>query len=174
MTFPVSAEIFDVVDQADRVVGQAPRAEVHARGLLHRAVHILVFNRSGQLFVQQRSPYKDTHPSTWDSSASGHLDAGEDYLPAARRECREELGVEIGALAEVCYLPACPATGMEFVRVYRAHHDGPFVLPPAEISAGRWVTVAELGAWLARAPDDFATSFRYIWAAVSERWAGHL
>ena len=38
----MSEEIFDVVNERDEVVGQAPRKEVHARGLLHRAVDFLV------------------------------------------------------------------------------------------------------------------------------------
>ena len=49
-----SEEIFDVTDEHDNVIGQAPRSEVHARGLLHRAVHIFVFNTAGQLLLQMR------------------------------------------------------------------------------------------------------------------------
>jgi hypothetical protein len=45
----------------------------------HRAVHILVFNARGQVFLQKRSLKKDLHPGVWDSSTSGHLDTGEDY-----------------------------------------------------------------------------------------------
>jgi isopentenyldiphosphate isomerase len=45
----MSEEIFDVVNERDEVVGQAPRSEVHAKKLLHRAVHVLVFNARGQL-----------------------------------------------------------------------------------------------------------------------------
>ena len=71
-------EYFDVVDVQDRVVSQAPRREVHAQGWLHRAVHVLVFNRAGLVFLQKRSMTKDMSPGLWDSSCSGHLDAGED------------------------------------------------------------------------------------------------
>ena len=76
----MAEEIFDVVNERDEVVDQKPRAEVHRLGLLHRAVHILVFNSAGQVFLQKRSMSKDTHPGTWDSSTSGHVDSGEDYL----------------------------------------------------------------------------------------------
>src|SRR4029077_16973950 len=47
-----AGEIFDVVDGDDRVVEQATRGEVHARGLRHRATHILVFNARGEIFLQ--------------------------------------------------------------------------------------------------------------------------
>jgi 16S rRNA (adenine1518-N6/adenine1519-N6)-dimethyltransferase len=66
----VHGEIFDVVDEADRVTGQASRHEVHTRKLRHRAVHIFVFNERGALFLQKRSRWKDMHPGRWDSSAA--------------------------------------------------------------------------------------------------------
>ncbi|MEM7385020.1 MAG: 16S rRNA (adenine(1518)-N(6)/adenine(1519)-N(6))-dimethyltransferase RsmA, partial [Verrucomicrobiota bacterium] len=72
-------EVFDVVNEEDEVVRQATRKEVHANDLLHRAVHLFVFNKHGELFLQKRSRLKDTHPGAWDSSAAGHLDAGEGY-----------------------------------------------------------------------------------------------
>ena len=58
-------ELFDVVDADDQVIGQATRSEVHARGLMHRAAHVFVFNSSGELLLQQRSATKDAHPLCW-------------------------------------------------------------------------------------------------------------
>src|SRR5688572_31217226 len=88
----MAEEIFDVVNERDEVIGQKPRSEIHRLKLKHRAVHVLVFNSKGQLFLQKRSMTKDCFPGTWDSSASGHLDCGEEYDACARRELREELG----------------------------------------------------------------------------------
>src|SRR4051812_18180622 len=90
----MAEEIFDVVDEDDRVIGQAPRSEVHARGLLHRAASVFVFNRDGQLLLQKRSATKDEFPGCWTSSASGHLSAGESYDESAPREMREEIGID--------------------------------------------------------------------------------
>ena len=58
----MAEEFFDVVDERDRVIGRAPRSEVHARGWLHRAVHIFVFNSRGELLVQRRSAAMDMFP----------------------------------------------------------------------------------------------------------------
>ena len=55
-------EIFDVVNERDEVVGREVRREVHRLGLKHRAVHVLVFNARGELFLQKRSMTKDTFP----------------------------------------------------------------------------------------------------------------
>ena len=91
----MSEEIFDVVNERDEVIGQAPRPEVHARGLWHRAVHVLVFNAQGEVFLQKRSMKKDIAAGKWDSSSSGHLDTGEDYDACAVREAREEIGLHL-------------------------------------------------------------------------------
>jgi isopentenyl-diphosphate delta-isomerase type 1 len=163
----MSEEIFDVVDEQDRVIGQAPRSEVHRRGLNHRAVHVLVFNQHGDLFLQKRSMKKDCFPGVWDSSASGHLDRGEDYDACAVREVREELGVQLATAPERLFrVAACERTGHEFVWVYRGAHEGPFELHTEEIEQGGWFAPAAVERWVATRPGDFAPAFVLIW----ERW----
>ena len=162
-------EIFDVVDAEDRVIRQEPRGVVHARDLWHRAVHIFVFNAAGELFLQKRSPWKDKCPGKWDSSAAGHLDSGEDYAAAARRELTEELGVPpeeataAGRLEEVGRLAACEQTGWEFIRVFRFRHEGPFRWPAAEIEWGGFFPAATVREWAKAHPEDFAPGFLKCW-----------
>src|SRR6266481_4148048 len=116
----MSEEIFDVVNERDEVIGQERRSEVHRLGLQHRAVHVLIFNGRGEVFLQKRSMKKDTFPGAWDSSASGHLDTGETYDACAVREVREELGLELAATPERLFkMTACLETGQEHVWVYR-------------------------------------------------------
>lgn len=163
-------EIFDVVDDRDEVVGQATRAEVHAQGLLHRAVHVMVFDKTGRLFLQKRSMSKDTFPGAWDTSAAGHVDAGEDYDPCAVRETEEELGLKLDKTPERLFkIDACAETGEEFVWVYRTENDGPFTLHPEEIERGEWFTPEEVTAWVERAPEDFASAFVLIWKLYSTK-----
>lgn len=158
-------EIFDVVNERDEVIDQRPRREVHRLGLRHRAVHVLVFNRQGQLFLQKRSLRKDCFPGTWDSSASGHLDRGEAYDACAIRELREELGWTPETPPErLFYVAACPETGHEFVWVYRCRAEGPFVLQPEEIDRGEWFSPEVITAWIDRRPADFARAFVLVWS----------
>ena len=87
-------EIFDLVDDDDRVIGRATRNEVHGNPkLLHRVVHVLVFDSLGRLYLQKRADDKDVQPGKWDTSVGGHVDAGEDRETAALRELSEELGI---------------------------------------------------------------------------------
>src|SRR5258706_14114446 len=116
----MSEEIFDVVNERDKVIGRKARGEVHRLGLKHRAVHVLVFNSRGEVFLQKRSMKKDTFPGAWDSSASGHLDSGEDYDACAVRELREEIGLGLRAAPQRLFkIAACAETGQGHVWVYR-------------------------------------------------------
>ena len=159
-----ASERFPVVDDQDRLLGDAPRAEVHGNNLRHRAVHILIFNNLGELFLQKRSRWKDRHPGLWDSSAAGHVDAGEDYDVAAKRELREELGVAT-ELTRVVKLPASEKTGQEFIWLYQARHDGPFELARSEIEHGEFFPTDVISNWMKARPDDFAPGFVECWQA---------
>jgi isopentenyl-diphosphate delta-isomerase type 1 len=154
-----ATEILDVVDEHDRVIGQAPRAEVHARRLRHRAVHILLFNMRGELYLQKRAATKDSFPGCYDSSASGHLEAGEAYDAGAVRELREELGLTGLPLQRLFKITAGAETGQEFVWVYRAAGDYQPAPNPVEIESGRFWPLAELRTMLAAKPARFASSF---------------
>ena len=57
---PTANEIFDVFDESNsRVIGQERRGVVHAKGLWHRSVNILLLNSNGDMLVQKRMPTKD-------------------------------------------------------------------------------------------------------------------
>lgn len=158
-------EIFDIVNKNDEVIGQEPRSVVHARGLRHRAVHVLVFNSTGELFLQKRSMTKDNDPGLWDSSCSGHVDAGETYDEAAVRELMEEIGLRTEKPLEPLFkLKAGETTGWEFAQVYRTTAEGPFVLHPEEIDEGRWFTPKEIDAALTIELEKYSPTFRLAWA----------
>lgn len=162
----MTEEIFDVVNERDEVVGCAPRREVHARGLLHRAVHVLVFNARGQVFLQKRSLSKDTSPGLWDSSASGHLDRGEEYDACAMRELREEIGLVVARPPERWFrIAACAETGQEFVWVYAWAAKGRSRYTPTK-SSGGLVSPEEVTRWVAEKPRELASAFRLIWQHV--------
>lgn len=160
----MSEEIFDVVNERDEVIGRLPRAQVHREALRHRAVHVLVFNARGDVFLQKRSRSKDRFPGAWDSSSSGHVDSGEGYDDCAVREVREELGLVIGAPPRRLFkVDACAETEQEFVWVYRLESEGPFTLHPEEIDAGGWFAPEHVTTWIENCPGDFASGFVFIW-----------
>jgi len=158
------AEVFTVVDENDRAIGSAPRVEVHGNNLRHRAIHIFIFNRAGELLLQKRSRWKDRHPELWDSSAAGHVNAGEEYDQTAARELAEELGVE-AKLTSIAKLSASEETGQEFICLYRGEHEGPFVPAPSEIEAVEFFPLNLIAEWIERRSGDFAPGFVACWRA---------
>jgi isopentenyldiphosphate isomerase len=145
-----------VVDQENRFVRWEERRVIHERRLVHRSIHILVYDRAGRLVVQRRHRDKQTYPGYWDCSTSGHVEESdytghpdEDlaavYLAVARRELMEELGVE-APLELLAHLPPDPKLHYEQIYLYRAVSDGPFTAQPEEVEEIRAVTEGELRA----------------------------
>ena len=160
----IDEDIFDVVNENDETIGRKPRSVVHAQGLRHRAVHVLVFNTAGQIFLQLRSMTKDNNPGVWDSSCSGHVDAGESYVVAAERELMEEIGLLVEEPLEPLFkLDACDYTGREFCWVYRTQSEGPLDLNLEEIDEGRWCSNSELTEQLERNPSAYSPTLQLIW-----------
>ncbi len=159
---PEPEEMFPVVNENNVVLRVAPRTEVHANNLRHRAVHILLFNAAGELLLQKRSASKDRHPLQWDSSAAGHVDAGEEYDATAARELKEELGVE-AQLTEIGQLAASDATGQEFIRIYTGRHNGPFRIATTEIQWAGFFPMDVVKGWVIARSEDFAPGFLECW-----------
>lgn len=138
-------EYFEIVDEADRVIGTAPRFRCHGDpSLVHRVAHVIVVNGRDELFLQKRSPSKDIQPGKWDTSVGGHLKRGEDYDAAARREMKEELGIENESLDFLYAYPLRNAIESENVRTYFCRYDGEIVFDPAEITEGRFWSVEDI------------------------------
>ena len=124
-------ELFDVRDSEGNVTGVARERELgHLNGDPHGTSHIWVVreNASGgwDVLLQKRSRDKDSYPGCYDVSSAGHLQAGDDFLPAALRELEEELGLRTRA------------EDLEFVgfrRAYREAFFGGRLFKDHEISA---------------------------------------
>jgi isopentenyldiphosphate isomerase len=160
----MNTELLSVVDENDSIIDTCPRHIIHATGLRHRAVHILVFNDEARLFLQKRSMKKDLNGGLWDTSAAGHVDAGEDYDISAVREVEEELGISAAHTLEPLFkLPATAAIGMEFIQVYRCIHNGPFILAADEIDEGDWFSIADISERIAADDRLLTETFKAIW-----------
>lgn len=143
-------EMFEIVDEAGKVIGIAPRRQCHGNpALIHRSVHVIVLSRDGRILLQKRSADKDIQPGKWDTAVGGHLLAGEDYETAARRELSEEIGLPASTpLQAVFTLKVRNAIESENVQVFLAVSDGPFQAQASEIDELRFWTWPEIDAAL--------------------------
>ena len=79
-----------VFDALGRAVGGMPRDEAKRSSLAVGAINLLLVNARGEVLLQRRPADKE-NGGRWDKSVGGHVDAGEDFDTAARREAGEEL-----------------------------------------------------------------------------------
>ncbi len=90
-------EFFDVVDEAGQPTGKViSRDEAHQKGTLHRTAHVWLVKKKPEgydILLQKRSEEKDSFPGMYDTSSAGHIPAGDEPLPSALRELKEELGL---------------------------------------------------------------------------------
>lgn len=132
-------ETLDRVDKNNNIIGQVSRDEAHGNPeIIHRVVHILVFNSSGELFLQKRGLFKDVQPGKWDTSVGGHIEAGESIMDGAKREMAEELGIENAPLRELYQYLHSNDYESELVTSFDTIWDGPIKLQTDEIDDGRF------------------------------------
>jgi len=90
-------EIFDICDERGNPTGETVARDVaHREGIRHRTAHIWVVRRVAgrwQVLLQKRAACKDSFPGKYDTSAAGHIRAGDAPLESALRELEEELGI---------------------------------------------------------------------------------
>ncbi|MCK4841169.1 MAG: NUDIX domain-containing protein [Methylococcales bacterium] len=160
----MNTELLSVVDENDLVIDTQARHIIHASGLRHRAVHILVFNQQGELFLQKRSMKKDLNKGLWDTSAAGHVDKGEEYTVSAIRETKEELGINIASTLQLLFkLSPTVQLGMEFIQVYQCVHNEPFTLNTDEIDEGDWFSVDDISFRVKNNDPTLTETFKTIW-----------
>jgi isopentenyldiphosphate isomerase len=137
-------ELLEIVNERGEIIGVAPRSEIHGDpSLMHRVVHVLVFNRRGDLLLQKRSVKKDVAPGRWDTSVGGHVDPGETLEEAASREVFEELGIEAASEFLYSYVHTNPYE-TEMVHTFRCVHEGGFSFNTDEIDEVRFWSIPEI------------------------------
>lgn len=86
------SEYIDWVNlKTGKVLGRVTKKFAHDHGLPHRAAHLFVFDAKNNLVLQKRGKWMVLQPGRWDTSAGGHVSAGESVERAAVREAWEEI-----------------------------------------------------------------------------------
>ena len=162
----MNEETFEVLDGSGRAIGVAPRSEVHAKGLWHRAAHVFLFRSDGRLVLQRRAHTKDVCPGAWDLSVAEHLKPGETYVQGAARGLHEELGIENVFLETFgeplkfkLELPEKAVKDYEFQQCFRGEFDGQLVPDSTEVAAVRPVHLLDLRTEIEKGPDRFTPWF---------------
>jgi isopentenyl-diphosphate delta-isomerase len=154
-----------LIDERNRAVGRAEKADVHRRGLLHRAFSIFLVDPAGRVLLQRRSRAKYHSAGLWANSCCGHPRPGERTAAAARRRLGEELGADapLRYAFRARYRTELPNGLVENELVYVFFGPAPAALAPdpAEVAEIAWQDPAALQHDIARRPRRYAYWLRY-------------
>ena len=133
-----------IVDEKNREIGIAPRHEMRAKRLPHRATFIFVFDTRDRLLVQRRTDTKDMYPGYFDLAAGGVVLEGESYAESAEREAAEELGIRDTPLVERFEFYYEDNKNRCFGKAYTCTFEGPFSLQPEEVISAEFRELSEI------------------------------
>ena len=148
-----------LADKDDDIIGTQLRGTPLKEGRFVMIAAVLLFNSKNELVMQKIAAHKKWG-GLWTYSAAGHVDAGEDYEDAAKRELKEEMGIDAKIKYWVAALPVIrDGKQVAFHRVFVAQSDGKIVPDKNEVAEVRLVSLPELYKEIAQNPGLFFNEF---------------
>ena len=123
--------VIALVDLDDNITGYETKAEVHRRGLLHRAFSVFIIN-NGKMLIQMRNPDKYHSGGLWSNACCSHQRDGEELVDLIE---------------------------YEYDHVFVGNYDGEVSVNPDEASEIRWIAFEDLKAELLKSPEKFSSWF---------------
>jgi len=152
-----------IVNDQDEVIGAENLLVAIERHHLRRSSRIFVCNEQHQVLLQKRSQFVHK-PGLLDMSAGGHVDSGETYAEAARRELTEELGITNVPLEP---LVTSWRNAESFTTIFKIQVPAVtvFTTDPHEIEQVAWYQADIINSQVASTPEQFSPDFISTWNA---------
>ena len=162
-----------LVDEADNVQGYMGKREAHEKGVLHRAISVILYNSRGEQLVQQRAHTKYHWAGIWSNTCCSHPRKGESYKAAAERRLYEELGIKtvLREAFHFIYKAHDPSSGLtehELDHVFVGVYDEDFDFNKEEVAAVRWMDTQTLNKEIAAHPENYSFWFKIILEELSK------
>jgi isopentenyl-diphosphate delta-isomerase len=152
--------LVDLVDSSDRVIGTARRRQVLQQQAGFRVAHVFLFNRAGDLLLQQIAPGL-RHAGQWGSSVAGYVHAGEKYQDAAERKAQEELGI-VPSLSEHGKTSMLDQSAVKFIELFKSSYDGPLFPNAAEVSRVEFFSLGQIATERSSGARAFTKTFLHL------------
>lgn len=155
-----------LVDEKDKPLGLMEKQEAHIKGMLHRAVSVIVLNDKDEMLIQQRAAEKYHSPLLWANACCSHPRENEAYIEAAERRLEEEMGLRSKAepIFDFIY-KADVGQGLiehELDHVFLVRHNGEAFPNIEEVASYKWISLKELSYRVETHPQDFAVWFQIL------------
>ncbi len=161
-----------LVNEQDKPVGTMEKMEAHEKGLLHRAFSIFIFNKQGEMLLQQRSEEKYHSPALWTNACCSHPSPDESTDDAAARRLKEEMGfvTSLTKIFDFTYQASFSngLTEHEFDHVYIGEFNGSVIPHEDEVMDHRFFSIAEIKSSMEKNPDQFTAWFLIAFPKVEE------
>jgi len=152
------------VDKNDNALMTMEKMQAHERGCLHRAFSVFVFNKNGELMLQQRALHKYHSAGLWTNTCCSHPQPGEILTESAKKRLKEEMGFECEVREIFSFLYRAEfKDGLiehELDHVFLGEYDGEPEVNPEEVNAYKWVTINELQQDIKNQPDMYTEWFK--------------
>ena len=172
-------DLLILVDSNDQEIGFLEKTRCHEdQGKLHRAFSIFLFNRSGEVLLQQRATSKPLWGDFWSNTCCSHPRAGESIDFAASRRIEEELGVQsdLKFIYKFEYQARfnTQLSENELCSVYFGRFDGAPAPNPNEVQSWRWISKETLTKELRENTDLYTPWLKLEWSTLSQDYAEQL
>jgi isopentenyl-diphosphate delta-isomerase len=155
-----------LVDINDNQVGLMPKMEAHEKAVLHRAFSVFIFNKKGELMLQQRAAHKYHSPLLWTNTCCSHQRNGETNLDAGTRRLQEEMGFTTAIKEVFSFIYKAPfdngLTEHELDYVLIGYFDDEPNLNKEEAEAYKWMTLEDVKADIDENPSIYTEWFKII------------
>lgn len=160
-------ELVVLVNPQDEVLGLMEKMQAHENGLLHRAFSVFLFNKKGEMLLQQRAAGKYHSPLQWTNACCSHPRENESYLDAAKRRLKEELGISTELTPRFHFLYKADVGQNlwehELDHVFTGDYDGEFELNPDEVAEIKYISIENLESEITVYPERYTEWFKIIW-----------
>ncbi|MDN3644213.1 isopentenyl-diphosphate Delta-isomerase [Lutimonas halocynthiae] len=162
-----------LVSEVDEQLGLMAKMEAHEKGILHRAFSVFVFNKNGELLLQQRALDKYHSPGLWTNTCCSHQRDGESNIQAGKRRLQEEMGFncELKELFWFVYKASFDngLTEHELDHVMIGHYEDDPIVNLEEAAAFKWMTLEDVKKDMQLQPELYTEWFKIIFNEYDQR-----
>ncbi len=163
-----------LVDEHDVSVGAMEKMEAHEKAVLHRAFSVFIFNKKGEMLLQQRAMSKYHSGGLWTNSCCSHPRPGEEIHQAASRRLTEEMGftTPIKKVFDFIYKAdfSNGLTEYEFDHVFAGYYDGEIIPNENEVCNYQYRSMQQIESMLKQEPELFTVWFQIAFPKVMDWW----